>query len=295
LSASKGREPPIPEQRNDVSGQAMQAIEFKIRQRGVRTGITRLNKGVDEDTLNDTAKGQAQLMSRGQQMERYIIRQFAEGFARLAAKKVRLMRKHGQPFNIRVDGAYRQVDPTQWPEDFEVQVAVGLGSGSKQDRIMYRQTVGQVQAMLKEAGSPIVNDENLYNNAVGLARDMGLPPSDLFTEVPKDEQGNPVPPQQQPDPKVMALMAQVQVKQQAIEAQRQADAMKLQQMQQQHVDNAQLEIMRQHQEAAIAVREQNLQTWLDQQQMFLEAHKHAAQLDSQQRIAKMRPGGALNK
>jgi hypothetical protein len=64
-------------------------------------------------------------------------------------------------------------------------------------------------------------------------------------------------------------------------------------MAQQHADQTQLEIMRQHQEAAIAVREQNLQTWLDHQQMILEAHKHAAQLDSQQKIAKMRPGGSL--
>jgi hypothetical protein len=291
----RGAAAPIPEVRVDVSSQAMQAIEFKIRQRESRTGITRLNKGVDEDTLNDTAKGQAQLMSRGQQMERYVIRQFGEGFGRLAAKKVRLMRKYGQPFQIRVDGEYRTVDPSQWPEDFEVQVKVGLGSGSKEDRIMGRQMLGQVQSMLKMSGSPIVTDENLYNNAIGLSRDLGLPPNDLFTDVPRDPQGNPIPQQPPPDPKVMALMAQVQVKQQAIEAQRQADAAKLQQMQEQHVNEAQLEIMRQHMEAALAVREQNLQAFIDQQQMLLEAHKHAQQMDNQQKIAKMRPGGKLDK
>jgi hypothetical protein len=63
----------------------------------------------------------------------------------------------------------------------------------------------------------------------------------------------------------------------------------------QHADEAQLEIMRQHQEAALALREQNLQTWLDHQQMLLEAAKHSAQLDNQAKIAKMRPGGKLNK
>lgn len=286
---------PQPEVRADVSGVALQAIEFKIKQRESRTGITRLNKGVDEDTLNDTAKGQAQLMSRGQQMERYIIRNFAEGVARLFMKKVGLMRRYGQPFQIRVDGQYRQVDPSQWPEDMEVNVKVGLGSGSKEDRIMGRQTIGQIQAMLKQAGSQIVSDDNLYNNAIGIARDYGLQPNDLFTEPPKDQQGNPIPQQQPPDPKVQALMAQVQVKQQAIEAQKEADAQKLQQMASQHADEAQLEIMRQHQEAALAVREQNLQAFIDQQQMMLEAHKHAAQLDSQQKIAKMRPGGSLSK
>jgi hypothetical protein len=286
---------PIPETKNDVSQIAFAAIEFKIRQRESRTGITRLNKGVDEDTLNDTAKGQAQLMSRGQQMERYVIRNFAEGVARLFMKKVGLMRKYGQPFQIRVDGQYRQVDPTQWPEEMEVNVQVGLGSGSKQDRVMGLQTIGQVQAMLKEAGSQIVSDDNVYNACVGLARALNLEPEDLFTEPPKDAQGNPIPQQPPPDPKVQALMAQVQVKQQAIEAQQQADAMKLQQMQAQHADETQIEVMRQHQEAALAVRQQNLQAFIDQQQMILDAHKHAAQLDSQQRIAKMRPGGSLSK
>jgi hypothetical protein len=111
--------PPIPEQRTDVST-AMAAIEFKIRQRESRTGITRLNKGVDEDTLNDTAKGQAQLMARGQQMERYIIRNFAEGVARLFMKKVGLMRKYGQPFQHPRGRRVSQVDPSQWPEDMEV-------------------------------------------------------------------------------------------------------------------------------------------------------------------------------
>ena len=286
---------PKPEVRTDVSAVAIQAIEFKTRQRESRTGITRLNKGVDEDTLNETAKGQAQLMARGQQMERYIIRNFAEGVARLFMKKVGLMRRYGQPFQIRVDGQYRQVDPSQWPEDLEVQVVVGLGSGSKQDRVMGYQMLGQVQSMLKMSGSPIVTDENLYNAATGLARALGLQPNDLFTDVPRDPQGNPIPQQPQPDPKAQALMMQVQVKQQAIEAQREANAMKLQQAQAQHMDEAHLEIMRQNMEAQLAVRQQDLQAFIDAQEMRLEAAKHAAQLDNQAKIAKMRPGGALDK
>jgi hypothetical protein len=287
--------PPIAEEKNDVSEIAFAAIEFKIKQRESRTGITRLNKGVDEDTLNDTAKGQAQLMARGQQMERYVIRNFVEGVARLFMKKVGLMRRYAQPFQIRVDGEYRQIDPSQWPEDLEVQVVVGLGSGTKQDRVMGLQMIGQAQSMLKLAGSQTVTEDNVYNSAKDLTRALGMQPNDYFTEPPKDEQGNPIPQQQPPDPKVQALMAQVQVKQQAIEAQQQADAAKLQQMMAQHADETQIELLKQHQEAALAVRQQNLQAFIDQQQMILEAHKHAAQLDSQQKIAKMRPGGSLDK
>lgn len=285
---------PQPEERADVSQTAMAAIEFKIRQREARTGITRLNKGVDEDALNDTASGQAMLMTRGQQMERYIIRNFAEGVARLFMKKVGLMRRYGQPFQIRVDGEYRVVDPSQWPEDMEVQVVVGLGSGSKQERIIHRQLIGQAQSMLKMAGSPIVTDDNVYNNAVGLARDCGLQANDLFTAPPKDAQGNPIPQQQPPDPKAQALMAQVQVKQAALEQQAQAEQEKLSLMAATHQNEAQVQAAKIQMESSIAIRQQNLQAWIDLQQMKLEAEKHMATMANQQKIAKMRPGGRLD-
>lgn len=302
----KGAQPPIPEQRNDVSGTALQAIEFKIRQRESRTGITRLNKGVDDDTLNDTAKGQAQLMSRGQQMERYVVRQFAEGFARLAAKKVRLMRKHGQPFQIRVDGSYRQVDPSKWPEDFEVQVKVGLGSGSKEDRIMGRQMIGQVQAMLKQGGSQIVTDENLFNNATGLARDFGLSPNDLFTEVPKDEQGNPVPQQQPPDPEAMKAQAELQLKQQAHESDMQLKGADLQSKQMEGSQKLELERQKAVEAAQLArdkaefEREQAVAQMMFERQLAQQKMEHEHSLafykaDKDAEAKKYRDGGNLSK
>lgn len=286
-----GVQPPIAEQKNDVSQIAFEAIEFKTRQRESRTGITRLNKGVDEDTLNETAKGQAQLMARGQQMERYIIRNFAEGVARLFMKKIGLMRKYSPPFQIRVDGQYREVDPSQWPEDMEVSVVVGLGSGSKQERIMYRQMVAQAQSMAMMNQAPVCTWENVFNNLASLSRDMGLAPNDIWT----DPAQNPQPPQQRQDPKAMALMAQVQVKQQQVEQQAQADQQKIQLAAAQHVDQMHLQAMKDQAESALALRQQNLQAWIDQQQMKLEAEKHAATLDNQQKIAKLRPGGKLDK
>ena len=64
-----GRMAPIPETRNDVSQIAFNAIEFKIGQRESRTGITRMNQGMDADTLNKTATGTAMMMNQGSQIE----------------------------------------------------------------------------------------------------------------------------------------------------------------------------------------------------------------------------------
>lgn len=218
----KGAVPPTPESVQDISQIAFNAIDFKTRQRESRTGITRLNKGVDEDTLNDTASGQEKLMARGQQMERYIIRNFAEGVARLFMRKVGLMRRYGQPFNIKVDGEYRQVDPSQWPEVLEINVKVGLGSGSKDERIAYRSMIAQSHEMLKAAGSPLVTDENIYNNLASMCKDAGLQPNDVYTNPAEAPEQEP-----QPDPEMMKAQAELQLKQAELQAKQQESAAKL--------------------------------------------------------------------
>jgi hypothetical protein len=278
----KGPVPPVPEQVQDISQIAFNAIEFKTRQRESRTGITRLNKGVDEDTLNDTAKGQAALMARGQQMERYIIRNFAEGVARLFMKKVGLMRRYGQPFTIRVDGEYKQVDPSQWPEDMEINVKVGLGSGSKDERLAYRNMVAQSHTLLMQGGAPICTWENVYNNLTAAAKDAGLAPNDLYTH-PDDN-----PQQPQPDPAVMKLQGELQLKQQQLQQAEQEGQQKLQIMAQKHESDAAIAQFKAQLEAQLETRRQNIDAWL-------EAHSIAAKAANDAKMAKARPGGKLDR
>jgi hypothetical protein len=199
----------------DVSGSAMAGDRVQDPPARIRTGITRLNKGVDEDTLNDTAKGQAQLMARGQQMERYIIRNFAEGVARLFMKKVGLMRKYGQPFRIRVDGEYREVDPSQWPEDMEVKVKVGLGSGLQAGPHHVSQHGGAgPHAADAGAGSDLHVGERLQQ-PFGSGQGHG-PRAERHLHASRRRN-----PQQQPqqDPEILKLQAELQLKQQQLQAQ----------------------------------------------------------------------------
>jgi hypothetical protein len=300
-----GSLPPIPEQRVDITATALQILDFKKRQSADRTGITQLNRGVDDDTLNDTAKGQAQLMSRGQQMERYIIRNFAEGVARLFMKKVGLMRKYGQPFQIRVDGEYRQVDPSQWPEDMEVQVKVGLGSGSKEDRILGRQMIAQMQAMAVQGGLPIASPDNIYNNMTGLARDFGLQPNDLWTEPPKDEQGNPIPQEQPPDPEMMKAQAQLQIEQQKAEQDAQLKGADLQAKQQEAALKIELERAKAQEAAQLArdkaefEREQAIAQMMFEREIEMQRFEHEKKLayykaDKDAEAKKYRGGGRLD-
>jgi hypothetical protein len=298
----KGANPPIPEQVQDISQIAFNAIDFKTRQRESRTGITRLNKGVDEDTLNDTARGQEKLMSRGQQMERYIIRNFAEGVARLFMRKVQMMRRYGQPFNIKVDGEYRQVDPTQWPEDLEINVKVGLGSGSKDERIAYRSMIAQSHEALKAAGSPLVTDENIYNNLTSMCKDAGLQPNDVYTN-PADA----TPQEQQPDPEMAKAEMEMQLKQAEMAAKQQESAAKLD-LQRQEAElkaqlareeaEAKLQLEREKLIAEAQMNEQRLQMEMALAERKMQLEERRAERDAQRRdketeLKGNRSGGSL--
>ena len=191
-------------------------LEFMQGQRETRTGITKLNQGLDKDALGDTASGQRQILDRGDQLPEFVARNFGEAMARLGAKKYRLMRANGHPMAIKVEGSYRRVDPGAWDEDVNLVVHVGLGSGSKDQRIMYRSQIGSMQAEALQNGLPIVDAKRMYNNAIGFVRDAGFNTPDDFWLDPESEEGQRAQQAkgQQPDPAMAKVQADAQLAQQ---------------------------------------------------------------------------------
>ena len=188
-----------------------------------RTGITRLNQGMDADALNRTATGTALMQAQGQQIEEYIARNFAEAFAQLMLKKYRLMRRYGRPLEVMIDGQMIQTDPRTWPDDAKAVVRVGLGSGRKDQRIQYRTAVLGIAQQALQGGARMFTEENLYNNMRGLIADMNLGP---LNELITDPTSLP-PAEEQPDPKMAEVQAKAMLeaeKLQQAERQQQADA-----------------------------------------------------------------------
>lgn len=212
----KGNAPPVERQGAFDPSVGFSALEYVSRMRETRTGITRLNMGLDEDTLNQTAKGQAQLIARGEQVEEYVARNFANAVARLITKKAKLLQRFGQPIMVPIDGEYREVDPRNWPEDMIARARVGLGSSRKETRLMFRERIAEMQMTAMQAGLGIVTEQNMFNTAKGFIADAGLGDvNEYFTEPPKDEQGNPIPPEPKPDPEMAKVQGELQAKQQA--------------------------------------------------------------------------------
>lgn len=266
-------------------------LEWMARQRESRTGITRLNQGLDEDTLNQTASGQAQLIARGEQVEEYVARNFGNAVAKLITKKARLLRQHGKPIMVPIDGQYRQVDPSQWPEDMIARARVGLGASRKETRMALRRELLQYQMAAMQNGLSLVDESKLYNSMKGFVADATLGDvGEYFNEPPVGPDGRPIPQQPQPDPEMMKVQAQAQAKQQELQLKVQAKQQELQlkmaEMQQKGQMDAQIQAFKVQQEASIA-------RYRAAEEARLAREKAAMEAQTKANLTDYRAGGSL--
>jgi len=309
---------PAPLQQEDTSQTAFTAMEMMSSERESRTGVTRQSQGLNPDTLNKTATGMAMLQASSQQIELYIARNFAEFIvAPIFAKRYRLMRQYGQPFRMKIEGKYTTVDPRRWPEEIDMSISVGLGTGNKDERIQLRMGLLGIQKEIRMSGSGMVQDEQIYQNVKRLVSDSGLGVAADYIVDPST-----LPPADpQPDPdmaKVQAEAAQKQAElesahQQAMaklqlqqEAQQATDALKAQANQQdmdlkaaQAAQQANLAEARAAEEARLAQEKQAFEMELALQRFAFEQDmarkKHAADeaAANDDSIPSNRPGGSL--
>jgi flagellar motor protein MotB len=282
-------------------------LEQMNGERESRTGITRLNQGLDADALNKTATGTALMQAQGQQVEEYLARNFANALARLFTKKAKLLKRHGQPITVPIDGEYVEVDPRQWPEDMIARPRVGLGSGRKEQRMAYRRELIAMQAEAVAAGLPICGPKELFNSAKGFVNDAGLGDVTEFFTDPET-----LPPQEpQPDPAMAKVQAEMQAKQAELQmkhAAQQADLqLKLMDIQGKLAlarEDAQARLMLEQQKAFVetqlAQQQQAMEAALERMKIAMQAEgqaRDAARKDGEAgaRIKNMRKGGSLAK
>lgn len=297
---------------------AFEVMETLAGEKESRTGITRLNQGLDADALNKTATGTALMQAQGQQIEEYLARNFAEAFARLMLKKYRLMRKFGRPMTVMIDGQQVEVDPRTWPEDMNVVVRVGLGSGRKDQRVQQRQMLLEIAAAAVQNGSRVFTDENIYNNIKGLIADANL---GNIRDLATDPSTLP-PPEEQPDPAMAKAQADAMLQAEKLKADQARSAAelemsqneaaaKLQLMREEATAKLQLEREKATAEAALAQQQQAFEFSLSERQFEAEQaraerqmqmnermteHKAAmGEKETEARISKKRPGGDLDK
>ena len=227
-----------------VAPAALSALEFMATVRENRTGIVRNNQGLHADSLNKTASGMHMLMGAAQQRQELIARVLAEtAIKRLyrlvyrAIKRAAAQRPMGGPVKYWRGNAFASCDPSQWPDDMELSVNVGLGTGNRDQAMQHLAVIGGLQEKLLalqggQASGPFVTAENIANATQKVTETLGFKSPGLFFQAPAQvvaavaERAAPAP--TQPDPQTMAALAEIEIAKQAAAAEADIKRMKAQ-------------------------------------------------------------------
>jgi hypothetical protein len=123
---------------------------------------------------------------------------------------------------------FAQCDPSQWPDEMELSVNVGLGTGNKDQAIQHLALIGSLQEKLialqgGHADGPYVTPANIANAAQKVTETLGFKTPGLFFQPPDriaaaGEQPPAPPPPPPPDPAMAMAMAQIEITKQAAAA-----------------------------------------------------------------------------
>lgn len=195
-----------------MAGGSAGMVEYLDNVRESRTGSTRYNQGMDTDSLNKTATGISIIQNASQQRQELIARQFAEGFLKNVFRKMLALvcKYQDKEEVIKLRGEWVPMDPREWKDSYNMSVAVGLGTGNRE------QMVGQLTNLLQMdqqiiqlqggADGPIVTLANVYEKLKRMIEAMGLKGIENYYQDPGAEQEQPQ--EQGEDPAIAEMEAE---------------------------------------------------------------------------------------
>jgi hypothetical protein len=252
-----------------------------------RLGISRASAGLNNDALQSATKSavDATVAMREHRVE-LLARVFAEtGMKQLFRNTYRLLKQHQNWERIvRLRGRYVPVDPRLWASEPDVIVTVGLGGGTRSERLQTLEGILQRQEAIMQLLGPNNPLVDLVQYRAALAEWVTLTgrkePDKYWKQVTPEivqqlaEAQAQAP--QQPDPTIMLAEAQIQI-----------DQSKLQFDQQKETAKLQLDQERQANEMA-------LRQWEAQQRLDLERDKLDAEIGLRSREIELKYRGTVN-
>ncbi len=207
-----------------VIQQSLAMVEHLDGIREQRTGSTRYNQGMDANSLNKTATGISIIQNASTQRQELIARHLAEGMKGIFRKLLGLVMRHADKKEvIRLRGKWIEMDPKDWKAGYDMSVAVGLGTGNRE------QQIGQLQEMLLldekiiqlQGGlqGPILTEANVYEKLKRLVEAMGMKGVENYYTDPAADDAEPQPEEAAPDPMAEArAQAEVEIEKARIKA-----------------------------------------------------------------------------
>lgn len=179
---------------------SFQLVEYFDTMKEKRTGVTAYNQGLDADSLNKTKGGMQMVMTAAQKRLTLVARLFAEtGVKDLFLMVHRLVRQnYTRPDVIQLRGNWVEVDPRTWKTRSDMSIAVGLGTGNKDQQLQHLVTILQAQKEALQIG--VASPRNIYNALVKLTQNAGFKNSEEFWTDPQN-----LPPQEPKEDPLVAV------------------------------------------------------------------------------------------
>lgn len=207
-------------------GQAIiPALEYIETVSEKRSGVIRLNQGLDAETLDDTMGGQARLMGQANQRIELIARTFAEtGVTELFDMIAKLSIAHQDKATaVKLRDKWVDVDPRTWNAEYNIEAQVGLGYDTREQEAFAMERLLEKQmtalTMQGDAEGPIVtlphvsNTLDRYTSALGIketGQHWADPESPEMKQVVQAKQQQAAQQAQQGDPAMALAQGQIQ-------------------------------------------------------------------------------------
>jgi hypothetical protein len=196
----------------------MAMIGYMDKVRELRTGLPQSPGELSDDVISQDGGATGANIINDARMERVelITRTFAETGVRDAFGRVfELLQKYqDKPMQMRMGGAWADIDPREWREGFDMEIKVGLGSGKKDQMLMHLMPIKQTQEqILMQFGpeNPLVGLEQYHNTLSDLVKNAGLGDPARYWKNPTEQP--PYKPQPKQDPAMMKAQADIQLAQ----------------------------------------------------------------------------------
>ena len=196
-----------------LGNQVLQFIEYLDGTKEERTGVSRLNQGIDANTLNKTAAGQAALQAAANQRIELIARVFAETGVKEHFRNIHMLvlQHREKPDVVELLGKWTPVNPREWKTRKNLRVSVGLGTGDSAGKVQNLQMIATAQQGV--AGIGLAGPKQMYKALTDMTKAMGFKNGAEYWQDPTKPDSAPV--QTPPNPEAMAKQAEMQQKQQS--------------------------------------------------------------------------------
>ena len=195
----------------NIGAQVYPLIQYMDATREWRTGVTRQGQGVDADALqNQTATAANQFYTAAQARIKLIARIFAEtGIRDLFSLLHACIRKNGkEAYTVKLRNKWVPIDPRQWKTRNDMTINVGLGTGSKAERLQQLMVLISAQEKAALGGmTNLVQPKHFYNSAKELVKLIDLKAVDQYFSDPETTEAAPTP----PDPKLIEIQMKAEI------------------------------------------------------------------------------------